>query len=95
MLSPTYDLLNVKIILPKDDEDLAILLGGKKKNFNKSYFDRFGAELDLNNKQINFVYKNIIEWLPAANQMIEDSFLNNANKIKYKKLIKERVSLFI
>lgn len=95
VLSPAYDLLNVKIILPKDDEDLALLLGGKKKNFNKGYFDRFGAVLDLNNKQIGFVYKNIIEWLPAALKMIDDSFLNNTNKIKYKKLIKERVSLFI
>ena len=35
VLSPAYDLLNVKIILPKDDEDLALLLGGKKKKFNK------------------------------------------------------------
>ncbi len=30
VLSPFYDLLNVKIILPKDKEDMALLLGGKK-----------------------------------------------------------------
>jgi len=95
VLSPAYDLLNVKIILPKDDEDLALMLGGKKKNFNKEYFGRFGAVLDLNNKQINFVYKKLFEWLPAALQMIDDSFLNEANKKKYKELIKERVVIFI
>ena len=43
MLSPAYDLLNVKLILPNDDDDTALLLGGKKKNFDKGYFDRFGA----------------------------------------------------
>ena len=95
VLSPAYDLLNVKIILPKDDEDLALMLGGKKKNFNKEYFDKFGAVLDLNNKQINFVYKKLVEWLPAAMQMIDDSFLNEAKKKKYKELIRDRVGLFI
>lgn len=40
-LSPAYDLINVKIILPKDQEDTALKLGGKKHNFNKSYFDLF------------------------------------------------------
>jgi len=95
VLSPSYDLLNVKIILPKDDEDLALMLGGKKKNFNKEYFDKFATVLDLNNKQLNFVYKKMVEWLPAAHQTIDNSFLNNANKKKYKALIKERVGLFI
>ena len=95
VLSPAYDLLNVKIILPKDDEDLALMLGGKKKNFNKDYFDRFGEVLDLNSKQLNFVYKKLVDWLPAAMQMIDNSFLNNVNKKKFKNLIKERVELFM
>lgn len=94
VFSPAYDLLNVKIILPKDDEDLALMLGGKKKNFNKEYFDRFGELLDLNSKQLNFVYKKLVDWLPSAVQMIDDSFLNNANKKKYKELIKELVRFF-
>lgn len=94
VLSPAYDLLNVKIILPKDDEDLALMLGGKKKNFNKDYFDKFGLLLDLNSKQLNFVYKNLIEWLPAAIVLIEKSFLNDKNKQQYKAIITQRVGLF-
>jgi serine/threonine-protein kinase HipA len=94
VLSPAYDLLNVKIILPKDDEDLALMLGGKKKNFNKDYFDRFGAVLDLNNKQINFVYKKLVDWLPAAIELIEMSFLKDKNKQEYKALITQRVGFF-
>ena len=35
VLSPAYDLINAKIILPKDKDDTALLFGGKKKNFNK------------------------------------------------------------
>jgi len=95
VLSPAYDLLNVKIIMPKDKDDTALLLGGKKKNFNKGYFDRFGEILNLNEKQINSVYKKLDAWLPKAIQLIEESFLNDMNKVQYKELISERVRLFI
>lgn len=93
VLSPAYDLLNVKLILPKDEEDMALLFGGKKKNFNKRYFDRFGEVLNLNQKQINSVYKRLGIWLPNALQLIEDSFLNAINKQSYKELIIQRVNL--
>jgi serine/threonine-protein kinase HipA len=95
VLSPFYDLLNVKLILPKDKEDLAILLGGKKENFNRGYFDRLGADLKLNDKQIKTVYKRLGKWLPKSTQLIESSFLDQERKDDYKKLITERVNKMI
>jgi serine/threonine-protein kinase HipA len=94
VLAPFYDLLNVKIILPKDKEDTALLLGGKKENFNKGYFDRLGAVLKLNDKQINAVYKRLQKWLPKANQLIDRSFLTDDYKNRYKELITQRVKQF-
>lgn len=94
VLSPAYDLLNVKLVLPKDKDDTALLLGGKKRNFNKEYFDSFGETLKLNNKQINSVYRKLGTWLVKAIQLIDDSFLNNMNKQQYKDLISQRVNLF-
>lgn len=94
VLSPAYDLLNVKIIFPKDDDDTALFLGGKKKNFNKVYFDRFGEVLSLNKKQISYVYKKIEKWLPKAKHLIEISFLNDDKKTNYINLISQRSSLF-
>lgn len=95
VLSPAYDLLNVKIILPKDDEDTALLFGGKKKNFNKKYFDRFGAILELNEKQVTFVYKRLEKWLPKAIQLIEISFLSDDKKASYIELIQQRTNIFL
>jgi serine/threonine-protein kinase HipA len=93
VLSPAYDLLNVKIILPKDEDETALSLGARKKNFNKGYFDRFGIDLKLNDKQINSVYRKLDTWLPLAIQLIDISFLNDKNKSLYKKLITQRTSL--
>lgn len=95
VLSPMYDLLNVKMILPKDKEDMALLLGGKKENFNKGYFDRLGEVLKLNEKQVISVYKKLSKWLPKAVQCIDISFLHSDQKEFYKKMIVERTKLFM
>ena len=94
ILSPAYDLLNVKLVLPKDKDDMALLFGGKKVNFNKAYFDRFGNVLKLNEKQINAVYKRLVKWLPNATRMIEMSFLTEDYKSAYTELITQRVMIF-
>lgn len=93
-LSPAYDLMNVKIILPKDQDDTALLLGGKKKNFNKGYFDQFGKVLQLNDKQIGAVYQKVQPWLPEARRLIEQSFLTDQSKEEYISLIEKRAGLF-
>lgn len=93
-LSPAYDLINVKIILPKDQEDTALKLGGKKKNFNRGYFDRLGKVLELNDKQIGSVYQKSQTWLPDAVHLIEQSFLEKAAKKGYIDLIEKRVLTF-
>ena len=51
-LSPAYDLLNVHMANPKDKEELALSLEGKKRKFTRHHFERFGAHLGLNKKQI-------------------------------------------
>lgn len=94
VLSPFYDLLNVKLILPKDKEDLALMLGGKKENFNKGYFDRLAVVLKLNDKQRNGVYKRLKKWLPKTMQLVDESFLDAERKSDYKKLVIDRVKLF-
>lgn len=95
VLSPFYDLLNVKLVLPEDNEDTALMLGGKKQNFNKGYFDRLGDVLKLNNKQINSVYKRLGKWLPEAVKLIDSSFLTTEKQKAYKEFVTERVKLFV
>jgi len=95
VLSPAYDLLNIKIILPRDQDDTALLLGGKKKNFDKGYFDQFGRDLKLNDKQINSVYRKLDSWLTRAIHLIDISFLDENFKSQYKELITKRVGMFI
>lgn len=94
VLSPFYDLLNVKIILPDDKEDLALMLGGKKENLKKGHFDQLGTALKLNDKQIKTVYRRLQKWLPGAIELVDASFLDEERKEGYKTLIDKRTKLF-
>ena len=94
VLSPAYDLLNVKLVLPQDEEDAALLLGGKKDSFSKVTFDRFAKILGLNKKQIEVVYTRLDKWTPKAVKMIEKSFLSIERKVLYTDQIRSRGSLF-
>jgi serine/threonine-protein kinase HipA len=91
--SPAYDLLNASIVNPKDTEELALNLDGKKKKFTKHNFENFGKNLGLNEKQIAGVFKRMIANKPVAIQWIENSFLSEELRGKYLELMEKRFSL--
>jgi serine/threonine-protein kinase HipA len=93
-LSPAYDLLSVMIVNPKDDEELALTLEGKKKKLRRGNFIRLGKGLGLNDKQIQGVFKRMEENKENAFEWIDKSFLSHEMKEEYKKLLDERYGVF-
>jgi serine/threonine-protein kinase HipA len=83
-LSPAYDLLNVKIIYPKDPEDLALMLGGKKTNIQKIDFINLGRLLKISDKAIEKVFEKFHSHNDEINQWIDNSFLGEKEKKLYK-----------
>jgi serine/threonine-protein kinase HipA len=84
VLSPAYDLLNVIMVNPEDTEELALTLEGKKKNFSRTHFERFGKDLDLNNKQIENVFKRFAKNRQLAFDWLDRSYLSDELKLRYK-----------
>jgi serine/threonine-protein kinase HipA len=91
-LAPAYDLLNVAILNPKDTEELALTIQGKKKKLTKENFIHFGEDLGLTSKQINSVFKRFIKNKEIAFNWIESSFLSFEMKEEYKSVLMERYS---
>ena len=89
-LAPAYDLLNVNIVNPLDNEELALPIEGKKKRLRKDHFERFGKGLDLNDKQIESVFKRFVQNKPVAIEWIDNSFLSEEFKNRYKAVIEQR-----
>lgn len=90
VLAPAYDLLNVLIVNPGDKEELALTIEGKKKKLSRANFERLGKVLELNGKQIEGVFKRLINNKPLAIKWVDNSFLSDDFKEKYKILLEEK-----
>lgn len=93
-LAPAYDLLNVSIVNPGDDEELALTLNAKKRRLKKEDFEHFGKTLGLNEKQIKGVYKRFSRNKNVALNWIQNSLLSPGYKKKYMKLLEQRYTVF-
>jgi len=90
VLAPAYDLLNVAIINPTDTEELALPIEGKKKKLTREHFERFGKGMGLNARQVDGVFKRFFKNKPVALNWIQNSFLSDRYKQKYRALLEER-----
>lgn len=94
-LSPAYDLVNSFIALPKASEELALPLNGKKRNVTKSdLIDYFGMHrLSLNARVIDQIQSGLGSALPRMRELIAISFLSDAMKEKYRRILDERAGV--
>lgn len=91
ILSPAYDMLPVNIIVPEDNEQLALTLNGKKHNIHRNDFLKFAAgseiPLDAACKMITKVQSMKRTYL----SLCAESFLPEALKERFSLLIEERM----
>lgn len=91
-LAPGYDLLNTRLVIPKekDPDELALTLTGKKSNFNSESFEEFGKTIGLNIKQIHNINESLYNKWNLLHQAIEKSFLSDEMKDLYKEILEKR-----
>ena len=94
-LTPAYDMLNAVILNPKDDEELALTLNGKKKKLKRSDFITSGLTMGVEQKTIERLIVKYVKLLPDMKKLIGNSFLNDELKDKYTELITERIDRIV
>lgn len=90
VLAPSYDLLNVAILLLEDTEELALTLDGKKRKLNWGHFENLGLGLGLTVKQIQGVKSRMFKNKSKATNWLDKSFLSNDMKDSYRNLLENR-----
>lgn len=91
-LTPAYDLLNAAIINPKDDEELALTLNGRKKKLQREDFIRSASTLGIDSVIVERLINKYIKLLPKFETVIQNSFLSAELKEMYVNLLKERLA---
>lgn len=89
-LSDAYDMLPVNIILPEDQDEVALTLNGKKRNLRKNDFLKFAEVCGINKKSAEKMIANLISKTEDFILLCEESYLPNDMKESLKKLIIER-----
>ncbi len=92
VLSAAYDLVATALVNPKDDEDLALTLNGKKKKIKKEDFIAAFNTVKLDEKQRGNIFKKMEKSKLLWMKQIDNSFLNNEFKESYKAILEERFS---
>lgn len=87
MLTPAYDLLSTSIVMPEDDEELALTLNGKKKKIKRADFEKAMRDSGIDEKAIENLFRKFEKTLPKWNILIEDSFLPENIKAAYQNKI--------
>lgn len=90
-LTPAYDLINSVILNPKDDEELALTLNGKKKKLKRSDFISAGTTMNVEQKTIERLIQKYNKLFPKMRELINNSFINIELKDKYINLIYARL----
>lgn len=88
-LSPVYDMLAVKLLIPEDKEELALNLNGKKRKLTKNDFEQAMINAHLPEKAIKNIWKRIEKGMQQWKVLITNSFISTANKTRLLQLISE------
>ena len=91
-LSPAYDLLPVNLIMPEDEEELALPLNGKKKNLRRKDFLLFAESCGIPKRSAEAMMGKLISMKETYLQMCQESLLNDEMKQRFAELIESRVN---
>jgi len=89
-LTPAYDLVATKIVLPEDQEEMALTINGKKRNLRRGDFEVLGQSLAINEKVLRNSFGKFDDGLKGAIKFVEKSFLKNSLREKYMTLLRGR-----
>ena len=94
-LTPAYDLLNVAIANPKDKEEMALSINGKKSRLKLQDFIKASDTLGIGQRVTLQLIENMQKALPVWKDLIRNSFLSEDMKKSYLELVETRLSKLI
>ncbi|RFS20951.1 HipA domain-containing protein [Chitinophaga silvatica] len=85
-------MVSTALVMPSDEEDLALTLNAKKKKIRRKDFDAAFKTIKIEEKQGINIYNKVSRFIPKAFDFIDQSFLTETDKEEYKRIIRERAN---
>lgn len=90
VLSPAYDLVNVALVNPKDKEELALTLNGKKSNIRLCDFEEAAKRANLPDNFVRLTIERFARCLTKWEKTIDHSYISAEQKEAYKSMLHKR-----
>ena len=90
-LSPAYDIVNSRLVLPDEREEMCLSLQGKKNRFSRKDFAKLAEHFGLNKKQFANSLARLNDIKPVFENMIENGFLNEHLKNGFLGIYRKRM----
>ena len=91
-LAPAYDMVAVKLLIPKDPEELALNLNGKKRKLKRADFNEAMSKAQIPEKAVLNLWGRIEKGIQSWSELIGNSFLDKELKETFIKLIASRAN---
>lgn len=93
VLSPTYDQVSTKIVMPEDTEEMALSLNGFKKKLLVYDFREAMYSTDIPEVVANRILSDFSKFRDKWFTCIDSSFISDDQKQSYKALIDSRLDV--
>ena len=91
--SPAYDLLSVKLVLPQDEDEMALPINGKQRNITRNDMEYFADYIALSKPQREGIWRSFANARSKWMDMIGRSFLSDDAKERYAAIITTRMEM--
>ena len=92
-LSKAYDMLPVNVIMPEDQEQLALTINGKKRNIHRKEFLILAESCGLMPKVAEHIIAKVCGLKEKFLKQVDEAYLSENQKEKVKELIVERIEI--
>ena len=93
VLSAAYDMLSTNVVIPADQEELALTINGKKQNIRRKDFFMFAQTIGITEKSAEKMIEKIVKLKDKYITMCRDSYMPDNIKETLEKLIEQRISI--
>ncbi len=91
-LSPAYDLVPAALLLPEDNEELALTLNARKRRLKMADFISLQKNLRISDKSFETTCKRFSAVLPKWFAAIDTGFITDATRQSFRELISSRAT---
>lgn len=92
VLSPAYDLVCTRLVIP-DDDAAALAMGGRNKKFTRARWLEFAAYCKLPPAVAERILADLVQALPAALDLVGRSLLPPEQQAQYEAILRERTAI--